>query len=343
METAELLAINSHDTGTLGVMHLRRYWARTQLMHRGRVDQEEARKEWKLDNIVSDGLGLGLEEFIPFIFQPGLEFSALEAWVVERAGKPSAEKVGRINDALRVEMGEAQSMPIPETLARCKEPVLSDADLAHFEEHGYVVIHDAISPEQCRAAAAAVYEAIGADPDDPDSWYRPSELRKKIMVQLYHHPALDPARDSYRIHRAFAQLWGTEALTRTHDKVSFNPPEREDYPFQGPDIHWDIHWDQVPLPFDLQGLLYLTDTAAEQGAFACVPGFQHRFEEWRAALPPDTDPHSGDLNVLGPKPIAGRAGDFIIWHHALPHGPTPNRHHLPRLVQYLKLYPIGRA
>ena len=66
-------------------------------------------------------------------------------------------------------------------------------------------------------------------------------------------------------------------------------------------------------------------------------------DRWLAELPPGADPNGQDLYALGPRPIAGRAGDLIIWHHALPHGASPNRHHLPRLVQYIKLYPVRLA
>ena len=340
MDPNQLHAIDSHAVGELGVMHLRRWWARNQLLLMGEVNMEEARREWKLDNILSDGLGLGLGQIFSFLYQPGVDFAEMEARVVECAGQPSAEQVAEINAALRAEMGEAPP-PALETLIARDDPVLSEEDLAHFEEHGYVVIPDAVPPEQYQAAAAAVYEAVGASPDDPESWYRLNERRKLIMVELYQHPALAANRGSYRIHRAFAQLWGSEALRCSFDKVSFSAPEREDYPFQGPHIHWDVEFDRVPLPFGLQGLLYLTDTAANQGAFACVPGFHHRFDEWYAQLPPEADPNKQDFEAWGLKPIAGRAGDFILWHHALPHGPTPNSHHLPRLVQYIKLYPVG--
>jgi ectoine hydroxylase-related dioxygenase (phytanoyl-CoA dioxygenase family) len=38
-------------------------------------------------------------------------------------------------------------------------------------------------------------------------------------------------------------------------------------------------------------------------------------------------------------PIAGRAGDLVIWHDAIPHGSRPNRASLPRIVQYIRMYP----
>jgi ectoine hydroxylase-related dioxygenase (phytanoyl-CoA dioxygenase family) len=38
-------------------------------------------------------------------------------------------------------------------------------------------------------------------------------------------------------------------------------------------------------------------------------------------------------------PIAGGAGDLIVWHQALPHGATPNLANSPRVVQYLNMFP----
>ena len=42
-------------------------------------------------------------------------------------------------------------------------------------------------------------------------------------------------------------------------------------------------------------------------------------------------------DVLGVR--VRRAGDLVIWHQALPHGPSPNRGTQPRLVQYINLAP----
>jgi ectoine hydroxylase-related dioxygenase (phytanoyl-CoA dioxygenase family) len=122
------------------------------------------------------------------------------------------------------------------------------------------------------------------------------------------------------------------------DQAGFNPPEREDWPFPGPHLHWDTSLD-LPIPFGVQGILYLTDTPAEQGAFQCVPGFHRRIEDWVRSLPQGANPRDQDLTALGAVPIAGRAGDLIVWHHALPHGASPNRGVRPRVVQYLTMRP----
>jgi hypothetical protein len=177
------------------------------------------------------------------------------------------------------------------------------------------------------------------DRDDAGTWYRGSHGHS-IWVPLIRHPALDANRASLRIAAAFAQLWQRRDLWPTVDQTGFNPPERPDWPFPGPNLHWDVSL-APPIPFGLQGILYLVDTAADQGAFTCVPGFHRRIDDWLNALPPGADPRREDLNVFDRVSVAARAGDLIIWHQALPHGASPNRAKRPRIVQYITLNPTA--
>jgi ectoine hydroxylase-related dioxygenase (phytanoyl-CoA dioxygenase family) len=85
--------------------------------------------------------------------------------------------------------------------------------------------------------------------------------------------------------------------------------------------------------------LYLTDTAANQGAFSCVPGFHRQLETWLKEAPAGADPRAMATRELRAIPIAGGAGDLIIWHQGLPHGATPNLGTLPRVAQYLNMFP----
>ena len=96
---------------------------------------------------------------------------------------------------------------------------------------------------------------------------------------------------------------------------------------------------KTPIPFGTQGILYLTDTPPEQGAFTLVPGSQRWGEEWLKSLPAGANPRTRDLHALGAVPIGGRAGDLVIWHQALPHGASPDRGTRPRLVQYINMFP----
>ena len=84
------------------------------------------------------------------------------------------------------------------------------------------------------------------------------------------------------------------------------------------------------------GILYLIDTAPEQGAFTCVPGFHRRIADWLASLPPGADP--SPAGPACPRSPAGRAGDLVIWNDALPHGLSRLNHRLTCLciVQYIE-------
>jgi hypothetical protein len=287
--------------------------------------------DWGAEQTLLYGLNIGLREMLSFVFERTPSFDELERWVLERnGGAIDPARLSRLDAALRGE---------PLADAAQDEAVLSADDLAFFDEHGYVVVHDAVTRAQSTAAERAIWEFLAMDRDDPTTWY---EMRHghSIWVPLLHHPALEENRRSARIHGAFAQLWGRGDLWATVDQVGFNPPERPGWRFPGPNLHWDTSL-ATPIPFGLQGILYLVDVAPDQGAFTCVPGFHRRIESWLAALPPGADPRTEDLDALGRVPVAGRAGDMVIWHHALPHGSSPNRATRPRIVQYLKLEPTA--
>ncbi len=291
--------------------------------------------EKRLDNLVTDALGVGLEQTKRFLFERAPSFAEFEQWIVATAGAPAPETVARINAAVT---GGAPPPATARWLAEidAQPPVLSAADLAHWEAHGYVVVADAVSPATCRAAAEAIWQHLAADPARPETWYAP--LAQGIMTSLFQHDAFTTARRSPRIHKAFAQLWGTADLWVTCDRAGFNPPLRPGAEFGASDLHWDVSLAR-PIPFGTQGILYFTDTPPEQGAFRCVPGFNRRLEAWLDSLPTGADPRAENLHALGVKSIGGRAGDLIIWHHKLPHGAGPNRGRLPRIVQYLNMYP----
>ncbi|GGF37088.1 hypothetical protein GCM10011611_49500 [Aliidongia dinghuensis] len=323
------------DMGSLGIMHLKRLWSR---LARERLGQRDGAADHPLDQVALYGLDLGLLESLRFL-NDGHDFAAFERWVLEaNGGALDPDRVRRVNDAI-VRMTGGVGDPALELLMPA--PVLGADQLAGWERDGYVVLSDAVDEPTRAAVEAALWQALDAAPDRPASWYG-RDHGHSIWTNLVHHPALRAVRRAPRIRAAFAQLWGTNDLWATADRAGFNPPERPGWQFPGPHLHWDTSI-ALPMPFGLQGILYLTDTMAEQGAFTCVPGFQHRLTDWIAALPSGADPRQLDDEIRAAAvPIPGKAGDLIIWHHALPHGSSPNRTDRPRLVQYLTLFPTGR-
>lgn len=323
------------DTGALGVVYLKRLWS---LWASQRASPpEDTVRDWRASHVLFSGLGVGLEETLRYVGTQVPSFAAFEAWILDRNGgtiDPAA--VARLNAALTGAAAPAETQRYLDTVESAA-PVLSDDDLVHWAEHGWVVLRDAIGPDACRATAEVVWQAQGMAPDRPEDWGL-GPLQQCVFVQMFRHPALDANRRSARIHKAFAQLWGTADLWATTDRIGFNPPESCGVPFQGPGIHWDVSLVQ-PIPLGIQGLIYLTDTAADQGAFALVPGMHRTIGDWLATVPAGVNPRHHAAETLTMTPIAGRAGDMILWHHALPHGPTPNRSDKPRLVQYLTMQP----
>jgi hypothetical protein len=282
--------------------------------------------------LLLDTLGLGIEQAALFL-GGAPSFDTFAAWIAAQAGAPDPLKLARYRAWCK---GAEPPEPVLRQQRALAEapPVLDEADLSGWDDDGYVILRAAITRDEAHAAEQLLWETLGASPDDPQSWY--GSRHGGIMVPVYQHPALEAARRSPRVHKAFAQLWGREDLWMTVDRMSFNPPERPGYRFQGPDLHWDVSlaW---PIPFATQGILYLTDTEADQGAFRLVPGFHRRIRVWLKELG-DADPRRVDLSAEAVG-IAAGAGDLVIWRWELPHGASPNRSPRPRMAQYLNMYP----
>ncbi|HXU94717.1 MAG TPA: phytanoyl-CoA dioxygenase family protein [Gallionella sp.] len=336
MSEESTLGISSRETGELGVRHLKRYCAKRMLEVERKLDREAVRGEDGLDFTLMQGLGLGIVEPLEYLFQQRPAFHEFEQWVMAKlGGAPGPELVARINHMVEHYL-EKPKREYPVVQGKTEAPVLSEDDLAFWHENGYVVVRNAVSVEDCRAAEAAIFEYLGMDSDDPDSWYGGDHT---FWVSLFQHPALVRNRAAPRIHKAFEQVWGTSDLWVTVDRSSLNRPQRGDMDISGPSrLHWDVSV-ALPIPFGVQGVLYLNDVSAEQGAFRCVPGFHRRMPQWIESLEPGQDPRAQDLESLGPVPVTGSAGDFVLWHHALPHGSGRNFASYPRVVQYISMFP----
>jgi ectoine hydroxylase-related dioxygenase (phytanoyl-CoA dioxygenase family) len=158
---------------------------------------------------------------------------------------------------------------------------------------------------------------------------------------MYQHQAIWDNRQHPKVHQAFAEIWGEEKLWVSLDRANMKPPAREDQPDWNNRgmIHWDLDTSQQPIQFGVQGVLYLTDTAEDQGGFQCVPGFNNTFDEWVKTQPEDRNPHHPDLTGLDVRSIPGKAGDLLIWHRLLAHGNGHNTSDKPRLAQYITMSP----
>ena len=211
-----------------------------------------------------------------------------------------------------------------------EEPVISAEMRAHWEEHGWVLVPDAVPKENLEAVIADIFEFIGGSPDDPESWYATTEQQgspvpaygQGSMVQMFQTQALWDNRQSPRVYRAFAELYGQEEMSVSIDRANLKPPQRPQSPGWGKAsaVHWDMPPEQLGSPkmpdtMRIQGVLYLADTPANGGGFQCVSGFHHRFEEWVETVAPEDRGKNFEqqptLKHLKAEPIVGKAGDLV--------------------------------
>ena len=222
--------------------------------------------------------------------------------------------------------------------------VLSQDDVHFFEANGYVIVSQAVPPENLEAVNKVIWEFLEMDPEDASTWYPPE--RRSSLVHIHQHQTLWDNRQHPRLYAAFVDLLGTEKLWVSMDRATMKPPlnpEFPDYDDRG-FIHWDLDTSRpLPQQLQLQGVLCLTDTGEEMGGFHCVPGFHRDLAAWIAEQPADRNPRTADLSRLpaGMKvtPIAGKAGDLIIWNRLLLHGNGRNEGNRPRLAQYITMSP----
>lgn len=320
------------ETGTTGIYQLKRLWAKILFNQQGEPS------ELPLDNALLDLLGLGLLPSFRFLHETKPSFEEFENWVASHHGGSIHKELVEQCNAIFVQTVH----PNNQQEESRGEDTLTEEDLLFWKENGYVIIRNAISAADCKASRDAICSFLEVDENEPTTWYKKMQSLEGIMVTLYRHPALDKNRASPKIRRAFEQVWKRNDLIVTTDKTGFNPPETDSFRYRGIGLHWDVSL-ATPIPFGTQGILYLTDTKPNQGALTLVPGFQNKIEGWLTHLPEGINPREVDFSKDA-MPIAANAGDFVIWHHALPHSSSPNRAGLPRIVQYMNWYaPTGEV
>lgn len=223
--------------------------------------------------------------------------------------------------------------------------MLTEEHKSFFQKNGYVKIEGIVPKENCDRVINAIWEFLGRDRSDSDQWYNPPEgiLNTATgMLEMYHHQSMWDNRQHPAIYQAFAELLGETKLWVSIDRVNMKPPARNVSQKKG-FIHWDTDTSNLPLPVSkpnwVQGVLYLADTAENQGGFQCVPEIYRELDYYLSVQPADRNPIIPDLTGYKIEAIPGKAGDFLIWDSLLPHGNGPNFTDKPRYAQYIFMNP----
>ncbi len=197
--------------------------------------------------------------------------------------------------------------------------------------------------EQVGRTVDAIFEFLEMDPLRADTWYDPlirnrSGIDKMGRIPFYHHQTLWDNRQNELIYQIYRELFSDDDLLVSVDRVNLNPPVTDNWVYEG-FVHWDFEVAKRPSVFKPQGLLCLSDDNGDAGGFQCVPGFHLIIDDWLSRQPPDYNSRFPDVTGMEIKNINLRAGDFVIFHGALPHGNRPNRSKKPRLAQYFTMFP----
>jgi len=330
----------SLELGNLGISHIKSFHSRKMKEIQG--DRRKNPLLDQMDYFVLDGLDIPIAKAVEYLYTKEPDFKALEEWILlKHKGAICSKKIDMINDAVSdfVENGQ-QDYPLDTVIS---DPVFSPEEMEFWSENGYIVLKNAADKKDCKELESAIWKYLNLSPNEPEKW---KAVEDGFWLKEFEHPLLDSNRSSQRIYKAFAQLWGTDKLFLSTDRLSFNPPLKEEDLSYGPNkIHWDVSLAH-PMPFDIFGLLYLNDVKEEQGAFQCMPGFNKKLDTWLKDLGEKDNPREeilDDKYKSAIRKIAAEAGDFIICNQTTPHGSSINTSDYPRFVHYMNMYPANRT
>jgi Phytanoyl-CoA dioxygenase (PhyH) len=212
-------------------------------------------------------------------------------------------------------------------------------DIDHLREFGWARIEGAVPVVLCGELVHILASELDVPINDPPRW---DGYGREMgdLIPIWGHQAQWNIRQHPNLHRIWAALWGTEKLCVSLDSCRFTPPFRVGYaePYG---IHWDHDpWDDSKRMF--QGVLALTDTAADQGGFCCAPSLYKNRAAWPRKPSVDASGVESWLATTTEPEIlypSARAGDLIVWDSRLAHGNSKNRSSNPRLAFYVMMGP----
>jgi len=199
-------------------------------------------------------------------------------------------------------------------------PILDAAAHRFWEEHGYLVVPDAVPQSLCDAVIAELLEFLQLSPEQ--ARHPPADARLNGRVGgVTQSQALWNTRQWPRLHKIFSELYGTERLWVTQDAWDMKPPftsssaidpSGRDLRFEGGGIWFGaedkrnrlgaMHFDLTRRcdfermlngalggpgwrPTYPQAVLYLNDRTEHGGGLRLVPGFHKEARAWLDMIP----------------------------------------------------------
>jgi len=225
----------------------------------------------------------------------------------------------------------------------------SKEGMAYLDEHGYVVIANALNADESRHALDLTWDYLeqlgtGIDRHDPATWDDdrwPTAVHGGILPGhgIGHCAAQWFIRGVPNVKKSFAAIWGTDDLLVSFDGMALWRPWAIEPKWKtnrgGSWLHIDQHPIGRPGKQCVQGLVNLIATSPSTGGNVLIPGSHKKF-----ATIPDVYPErlgrvpvgvdhfrfpSDDPMLAGTPPImcAMEAGDILLWDSRTIHCSSP--------------------
>lgn len=230
---------------------------------------------------------------------------------------------------------------------------LSEGSVEAFFRDGYLLVPSVLASAEAAVYARAIIDMVPRDLNVPEAWHA-SDGRFKpyrrgtggAMDDTVDTPDLLPLLCNERMYEVAAQLLGSRHLRVFDGSVGITMRNMSNADH---DLSQNLHIDaSVPktvdqflgTPEELQvgGCYYLTDVEPGGGGIHVVPG-GHRWVADEAAKDPRGRHLYHDWKQVPDMEtveVTGRAGDFAVLHHLMPHAASHNRSARTRLAYFVR-------
>jgi ectoine hydroxylase-related dioxygenase (phytanoyl-CoA dioxygenase family) len=231
------------------------------------------------------------------------------------------------------------------------ERVLSDAEVTHFREQGYVLVKGVLSREEAERYRRVILDMVPRDLTIPAHWHANAGRIKPMQPdgkQSFYTPELLPLLFNQRLYAAAVQLLEEHRLRAFDASLGItirNDSGRDNILSQTPHLDCSVPGD-VPFRFTLEevqvgGCYYFTDVEPTGGGIHVMPGGHKWVEE-------TVRRHGGGLSGrqlhhnwkrlegIETMEVLGEAGDFALLHHLMPHAASHNRRPTARVAQFTR-------
>lgn len=227
--------------------------------------------------------------------------------------------------------------------------VLGDEELERFWREGYLLLPGVLSPFEAEHYRQAAIDVFPRDLSVPPHWHAWMGRFKPYSVtgdDCWDTPELLPLFANETLYAVMAQLLGSSCLRVFDGSLGFtfrNDASPESARSQN--LHLDAsvppELDQfllTPEEVQLGGCFYLSDVGAGGGGIHVVPGGHLLVEQEARGHSQGRHLHQNwrDLEHLESIEVTGRAGDFALLHHLMPHAASHNRLPTTRVAQFLR-------